>query len=249
MDGKGHDNGHNTFTAAHHRLRCIVRTRHAALGLRRPNSSRQRQHNQFTNRAQRAAEWGTVHVVLSAAHGLFLPRVQPTRSHRPTDVRQLARHPRRHRAAEHLARRRRDARSQDDPSETPLLAADGTPLGITLGQWESAAGTVSLTCDGSQDTAAHELRGLIPGGLYSVFVVHLNIQGSGRFTPFGDPAGTANNFTASADGTASPTTTVNGCLTNQEAVVIIWHSDHQAHGASAGTIGVDWHNALITRVT
>jgi len=89
----------------------------------------------------------------------------------------------------------------------------------------------------------------IPGGLYSVFVVHLNIQGSGRFTPFGDPAGTANNFTASADGTASPTTTVNGCLTNQEAVVIIWHSDHQAHGASAGTIGVDWHNALITRVT
>ena len=136
-----------------------------------------------------------------------------------------------------------------DPPETTLLAADGTPLGITLGQWESAAGTVSMTCDGSQETAAHELRGLIPGGLYSVFVVHLNIQGSGRFTPFGDPAGTTNNFTASADETASPTTTVRGCLTNQEAVVIIWHSDHQAHGASAGTIGVDWHNALITRVT
>jgi hypothetical protein len=136
-----------------------------------------------------------------------------------------------------------------DPPDTPLLAADGTPLQITLGQWESAAGSVALTCNGGQQTAASQLRGLLPSGVYSVFVVHLNLQGPGRFTPFGDAAGTTNNFTAAADGTATPTTTMNGCLTNQEAVLVIWHSDHQTHGASGGTLGVDWHNSLITPVT
>jgi hypothetical protein len=138
--------------------------------------------------------------------------------------------------------------AKTDAPDTPLLAAGGTPLGITLGQWESAAGSLSLTCDGAHETAASQLRGLIPDGVYSVFVVHLNVQGPGRFTPFGDAAGTTNNFTASAQGRATPMSTVTGCLTTQEAVVVIWHSDHSPHGASAGTLGVDWHNSLITRV-
>ena len=56
---------------------------------------------------------------------------------------------------------------------------------------------MSLTCDGGQATAASQLRGLVPGGVYSVFVVHLNVQGPARFTPFGDTGGTMNNFTAS----------------------------------------------------
>ncbi len=131
--------------------------------------------------------------------------------------------------------------------DTPLLAADGTPLNITLGQWESAAGTVALNCVDNTDTAIHQLTGLIPLGLYSVFVVHLNVQGPGRFTPFGDAEGTTNNFTAGLDGTATPTTSVQGCLSDQDAIVVIWHSDNQSHSASAGTVGIDWHNALITR--
>lgn len=40
--------------------------------------------------------------------------------------------------------------AKTDPPDTPLLAADGTPLQITLGQWESAAGSVALTCNGGQ---------------------------------------------------------------------------------------------------
>jgi hypothetical protein len=119
-----------------------------------------------------------------------------------------------------------------DPPATALLAADGTPLGITLGQWQSATGTVTLTCDHGQDTAVSHLRGLLPDGNYSVFVVQLAVQGPGRFTPFGDSAGTTNNFTASPDGSADPTTTVDGCLTNREAIVVIWHSDHRSHGPS-----------------
>jgi hypothetical protein len=135
-----------------------------------------------------------------------------------------------------------------DPADTPLVAADATPLGITLTQWESAAGSLSLTCDGGQETAASQLRGLVPGGVYCVFVVHLTVQGPNRFTLFGDAAGTTNNFTASAEGTATPTTTVTECLSAQEAVVVIWHSDHNSHRASGGTLGVDWHNSLIARV-
>lgn len=85
-------------------------------------------------------------------------------------------------------------------ADTPLLAADGTPLNITLGQWENATGTVSLSCANNIASATHKLRGLVPFGLYSVFVVHLNIQGPERFTPFGDTEGTTNNFTAGLDG-------------------------------------------------
>jgi hypothetical protein len=138
--------------------------------------------------------------------------------------------------------------SKTDPPATPLLGADGAPLGITLGQWENAAGSLSLTCAGGRETAVSRLSGLIPNAVYSVFVVHLAVQGAGRFTPFGDAAGTTNNFTTPAAGTATPTDTVDGCLTNQEAVVVIWHSDHQSHGASGGNLGVDWHNSLITKV-
>jgi hypothetical protein len=138
--------------------------------------------------------------------------------------------------------------AKTDPPDTPLLAADGTPLGITLSQWTSAAGSLSLTCDSGRETAVNDLRGLVPAGVYSIFVVHLTVQGPGRFTPFGDIAGTTNNFTASPDGTAAPTTTLDGCLNQQEAVVVIWHSDRTAHGASGGTLGVDWHNSLIAKV-
>ena len=131
-------------------------------------------------------------------------------------------------------------------ASTPLLAADGSTLNITRGAWEKAAGTVAVSCtDGSEQAISH-LTGLIPGGAYSTFVVHLDIQGAGRFTPWGDAQGTTNNFTADTTGTASPTNTVPGCLTNRAAVVIIWHSDGHPHGPTPGEIGVSWHNSLIT---
>ena len=76
--------------------------------------------------------------------------------------------------------------SKTDPPATPLLGADGAPLGITLGQWENAAGSLSWTCAGGRETAVARLSGLIPNAVYSVFVVHLAVQGAGRFTPFGD---------------------------------------------------------------
>ncbi|MFY9914719.1 MAG: hypothetical protein WAK18_08640 [Nocardioidaceae bacterium] len=132
-------------------------------------------------------------------------------------------------------------------SSTPLVGADGTPLGITLGQWQQAAGTVTFTCEGSKLLAASTLTGLIPSATYSTFVVHAQRDGPKLFTPWVDRAGTSNDFTASATGTASPTSTVHGC--SSADVIIIWHSDGKTHGKSPGQIGVDWHTTLIARVS
>jgi len=131
-------------------------------------------------------------------------------------------------------------------ASTPLLAADGSTLNITRGEWEKAAGTVAVSCPNGSEQAISHLTGLIPGGSYSTFVVHLDVQGAGRFTPWGDTQGSTNNFTADTTGTASPTNTVPGCFTSRAAVVIIWHSDGQPHGPTPGELGVSWHNSLIT---
>lgn len=96
------------------------------------------------------------------------------------------------------------------------------------------------------ERATSTLAGLIPSATYSTFVVHLKVQGAGRFTPWGNAAGTTDNFTASSSGTASPANTVTGCLGADSAAVIIWHSDGQTHGSTPGTLGVTWHNSLIT---
>ena len=139
------------------------------------------------------------------------------------------------------------ASGQASPASA-LLGADGRKLGITLGQWDQAAGTVAFSCVGSREQATSTLTGLIPSAMYSTFVVHTAVEGPRRFTPWGDALGTNNNFYASAAGTASPSNAVDGCLGNDAAAVIIWHSDGKTHGASPGKIGANWHTALITRV-
>ncbi|GAC1326646.1 MAG: hypothetical protein NVSMB13_11960 [Mycobacteriales bacterium] len=135
---------------------------------------------------------------------------------------------------------------KDGSSAAQLLAADGSPLNVSLGQWEKAAGSVSFTCADGQERAVSTLSGLIPSASYSTFVVHLDVQGAGRFVPWGDPQGTTNNFTADAAGTATATNTVAGCLTSHDAALVVWHSDGRSHGATPGVLGVSWHNSLIT---
>lgn len=136
----------------------------------------------------------------------------------------------------------------DDPPGTSLLAADATPLHVTLGAWEKATGTVALSCSNGVEAGMSRFTGLLPHSLYSVFVVHLNVNGPGRFTPFGNPVGNDNSFTSSSTGAAMTTDHVNGCLDHQEAVVVIWHSDDKTHGATPGVLGVTWHNSVITQV-
>lgn len=134
------------------------------------------------------------------------------------------------------------------PSSTELLGADGSPLGITFGQWERARGTATFRCVDSTEQVTSTLTGLIASGTYSTFAVHTSLQGPSRFTPWGDPNGSTNNFQASADGTASPTNTVEGCSGSADVIIIVWHSDGATHGKSPGTIGENWHTSLIERV-
>ena len=134
---------------------------------------------------------------------------------------------------------------QAGPPTSPLLGADGRSLRITLGQWERARGTVEFSCVDSKWRATSTLRGLIPSATYSAFAVHTALDGPGRFTPWGDPAGTTNNFKASPTGTATPSNTLDGCLGEADNIIIIWHSDGITHGKSPGHIGVNWHTSLI----
>jgi hypothetical protein len=141
------------------------------------------------------------------------------------------------------------AARESEPASSGLFAADGTPLHLTLGAWNAAKGTLALSCASGREKVASTLTGLVPSGVYSVFDVHLLVNGAGRFTPLGDPTGIDNTFTATSRGTASSTNTVAGCLAHMtDAVVVIWHSDGQAHGATPGTLGITWHNAVIAQV-
>lgn len=137
---------------------------------------------------------------------------------------------------------------KDGPADAPLLGADGSLLNTTRGAWEKATGTAAFSCSNGDEQASSHLSGLLPAATYSTFVVHLDVQGPGRFTPWGDAAGTTNNFTADATGAANPTNTVSGCTTAHEAIVIIWHSDGRSHGPTPGRLGITWHNSLITPV-
>lgn len=120
---------------------------------------------------------------------------------------------------------------------------------MTLGQWESARGQATLVCHDGREVVQSQFRHLIPGGVYSLFVVHFAVQGVGRFTPLGAADGSDNSFVANPAGHGATVITTAPCLTSSaEGVVLVWHSDGQTHGPSIGTPGVTSHNQLIFRV-
>ncbi|HEV8340594.1 MAG TPA: hypothetical protein VGR25_13215 [bacterium] len=133
-----------------------------------------------------------------------------------------------------------------DPPNTPLYNADGKPLSFTLGQWLGARGTVSIELRGQETQVRVSLSGLVPNGVYSLFRVTFQPTGN-TFAPL-DGAGTANNFMAAADGTASVTVSTPTPQTHANGVVLVYHSDGQAHGIERGTPGITAHHQLIARV-
>lgn len=136
--------------------------------------------------------------------------------------------------------------AENAPAATPLFAANGSPLHVTLGAWEAARGTVTLSCSHGADRAVARLTHLVPGGVYSLFVVHLTATSNAdRFTPFG------RNDTGKAapDGSLHLSSTTSPCLGPTSAVLLVWHSDGTAHGSSPGQLGVTQHNSLIAAVS
>lgn len=70
-----------------------------------------------------------------------------------------------------------------DPDSTPLLDAQGSPLDITLGVWKAATGQASISCQGNTASVSAQFSKLLSNASYSLFDVHLRVQGAGRFTP------------------------------------------------------------------
>lgn len=134
-----------------------------------------------------------------------------------------------------------------DPASAHLYTARGKPLNITLGQWLSARGTATIAPMGSHgDKVTVSFAALISRGSYSLFAVTLQ-PGGDTFEPL-DGIGKSNNFVASATGTGSVTVTTPTMLTHINAVLLVYHSDGQAHGMSRGAPGVTAHHQLIARV-
>ncbi len=134
-----------------------------------------------------------------------------------------------------------------DPEGSPIYNAQGVLLdGFTLGSWLGAGGTVSITPRDGKATIVVSLRGLRPGGTYSLFENHFDEKPVG-FTPL-DGTGTTNSFTASAEGTATVTVTTPHVPTHDNAVLVVYHSDGQNHGTERGSIGVNAHHQVIARI-
>lgn len=131
-----------------------------------------------------------------------------------------------------------------DPPRAALFNAEGKPLGFTLAQWLGAKGTVDVAAD-SRTVSVH-LRGLRPGGIYSLFENHFDRQPIG-FTPL-DGTGAGNSFVASPRGTAAISIRAPEPLNHDNAVLLVFHSDGAAHGASRGEIGVSAQHQLIARL-
>lgn len=131
-----------------------------------------------------------------------------------------------------------------DSPKSALFNAQGKSLGFPLGKWLGARGKVHVGADGHSVTV--RLSGLRPNGTYSLFENHFDQQPIG-FTPL-DGSATTNTFTAKRDGKATVTVKVPDSLSHANAVLLVYHSDEQAHGASRGEIGVNAHHQLIARI-
>lgn len=139
----------------------------------------------------------------------------------------------------------RPASLERDPATAPIFAADGRALGFDLGAWLGARGSVSITEKDGAPMLSATFSGLRPGGVYSLFENHFDQKPVG-FTPI-DGVGAANTFTAGADGSASLTTPLTHTPTHANAILLVYHSDGQAHGVDRGRVGVDAHHQLIAR--
>lgn len=141
----------------------------------------------------------------------------------------------------------RSGDESDDRSQT-VLAADGTDLLFSLEKWRAGAGTAEIThlSDG-RDQVKLRFTSLIAFGVYSVFVADLNNPDAAALLAL-DGRGDTNNFIAAEDGSAALTVTTRDALTNEEALVLIYHSDDTDHGPAPGTITVDAHEQMIAHL-
>jgi hypothetical protein len=133
---------------------------------------------------------------------------------------------------------------QDAPT-SPLFTAENKPFGFDLKTWLGAKGVVTISEQAGKIRLEASFSGLKPGGTYSLFENHFDQKPVG-FTPT-DGTGQSNSFVAQPDGSAKVSLMLPHVPTHANAVLLVYHSDNQAHGLERGRIGVDAHHQLIAR--
>ncbi|MBN9086726.1 MAG: hypothetical protein J0J01_07450 [Reyranella sp.] len=133
---------------------------------------------------------------------------------------------------------------QDTPTSA-LFTAENKPLGFDLKTWLAAKGVVTISEQTGKVRLDASFTGLKPGGTYSLFENHFDQKPVG-FTPM-DGTGQSNSFVAQPDGSARVSLMPPHVPTHANAVLLVYHSDSQAHGVERGRIGVDAHHQLIAR--
>jgi hypothetical protein len=131
----------------------------------------------------------------------------------------------------------------DDSGWNVVYNADAESLEFTLAKWFGATGSADVAPQGAGDRVTLAFEKLIPFGVYSVFRVTFSSDGT-TFKPL-DGDGTADSFTAGAEGGGKIVIDTPTPLQHAEAIVLVYHSDSQNHGASRGKIGVNAHHQLI----
>ena len=133
----------------------------------------------------------------------------------------------------------------------PILGPDGEH--VTLAEWDNAEGSAEIHCSGDTTVMEFSFSGLLPEGVYTLWVGPMNgnnILGTGAL---GDGSGSDNILDVSPAGNAeisismdpgnlSVAGSISSCLlTNQTDIVLIldYHIDGQTHGASPGADNTD----------
>jgi len=131
---------------------------------------------------------------------------------------------------------------------------EGRPLGITLGDWFGADGTVTYRCEDGTGTMDVELTGLVPKGVYTMWHFFMAMPPTSPFIgtydlPVGDRDGKQSVFRADARGAAKLQRVFQPCLQLSgehlaAGLAIAWHSDGQTWGVEPGPFGTVSHVQL-----
>jgi hypothetical protein len=131
-----------------------------------------------------------------------------------------------------------------DNHVSPLFNANGKPLGVNIGKWLNAAGTVDVDSSGAGDRLHFGFTGLVESGHYSLFRL---TPGTGVLVPL-DGSGTANTFSATPLGTGDLYVNVPDHVTPTDRIILYYNSDGNTHADQPGALGIDSHAQMVMRV-
>ena len=123
----------------------------------------------------------------------------------------------------------------------------GAPLGFTLAQWLGATGSGTYVVDGNNSQLKLSFKGLVPGGVYTVWCSRLTFPPNVKVVhePCGASDGSQNSFKAANDGSATFNLTLNALAdsTKETASVIVvnYHSNGKTYGKNPDDLGQYTH--------